>query len=79
MQTTILDLTKMAEIYTKGQKTLGKGEIAMTSNFSFSYNVFERLVLQTCKNKGFFLKGLSNIEVVACACFQFGKGYLSGF
>ena len=28
------------------------------SNFSFFYSVFERLVLQTCKNKGLFGKGL---------------------
>ena len=35
----------------------GKGEI--TSNFSFSHSVFERLVLQTCKTWGLFGKGLT--------------------
>ena len=29
------------------------------SNFSFSRNVFKRLVLQTCKNQGLFGKGLN--------------------
>ena len=33
---------------------MGKGEIALTSNFSFSHIVFKQLVLETCKNQGFF-------------------------
>ena len=32
----------------------------VTSNFSFSYSVFKRLVLQTHKNQGLFGKGLKD-------------------
>ena len=39
------------------ENTLGKREIAR--NFSFSYSVFKRLVLQTHKNKGLYGKGLN--------------------
>ena len=45
----------MAESCRRVENTLGKGEIG-TTNFSFSHNVFERLVLQTNKNKGLFWK-----------------------
>ena len=38
----------------KGWKTLlEKEKLRVTSNFSFFYNVFKRLVQQTRKNKGF--------------------------
>ena len=36
-----------------------KEKLMVTSNFSFSHNVFKRLVLQTCKNQGFLGKGLT--------------------
>ena len=39
------------------ENTVEKGEI--TSNFSFSYSVFNRLALQTLKNEGLFGKGLT--------------------
>ena len=39
--------------------TVGKGEIACYTNFSFSLIVFKRLILQTHKNKGLFGKGLT--------------------
>ena len=35
-----------------------------TSNFSFSYSVFKRLVLQTSKNYGMFGKGLIDFKSV---------------
>ena len=35
-----------------------KEKLLVTSNFSFSHNVFKRLVLQTRKNQGLFGKGL---------------------
>ena len=35
-----------------------KEKLFVTSNFSFSHSVFERLVLQTRKNQGLFGKGL---------------------
>ena len=40
------------------ENTVGKGELLVMSNFSFSNNVFKRLVLQTRKNKGLFGIGL---------------------
>ena len=55
---TISDLLQMAESSQNGQKTLGKVEIALGSNFSFSYSFSKRLLLQTCKNQGLFGKGL---------------------
>ena len=55
---TISNLMKMTESSPKQvENTVGKGEIAM-SNFSLSYSVFKRLVLQTCKNQSLFGKGL---------------------
>ena len=42
------------------KKTLWEKEkLLVTSNFSFSHSVFERLVLQTRKNQGLFWKGLT--------------------
>ena len=42
---------------------MGKGEIAhyelIMSNFSFSYGVLKKLILQIHKNQGFFGIGLS--------------------
>ena len=40
------------------ENTVEKGEIAVTSIFSFSHSVFKRLVPQTRKNKGLFGNGL---------------------
>ena len=34
------------------ENTVGKGDLLVTSNFSFSKSVFKRLVLQTSKNQG---------------------------
>ena len=55
---TFSNLMKMAEKATNGLKTLwGKEKLLVTSNFSFTYSVFKRLVLQTRKNQGLFGKG----------------------
>ena len=43
------------------ENTVGKGEIAHYENFSFSLRVFEKLILQTCKNQGLFGTGLKTI------------------
>ena len=40
------------------ENTVGKEKLPVMSNFSFSYSVFKRLVLQTHKNQGLFGKGL---------------------
>ena len=46
----------------QGENTVGKGEMAFTSNFkssfSFSHSVFKRIVLLTNKIQGLFGKGL---------------------
>ena len=45
-----------------GRKHCAKKEkLLITSNFSFSNSVFERLVLQTGKNQGLFGKGKSTL------------------
>ena len=50
----------MTESYPNGYKTLREKEkLLVTSSFSFSYSVFERPVMQTCKNQGLFGKGNS--------------------
>ena len=40
------------------ENTVGKGELLVTSNFSFSHSVFKSLELQTRINQGLFGKGL---------------------
>ena len=56
----------MLESSLKGQKTLWEKEkLLVTSNLSFSYSVFNRLVLQTRRNKGFFGKELSPLFSIA--------------
>ena len=40
------------------ENTVEKEKLLVMSNFSFSHNVFKRLVLQTHKNQGLFGKGL---------------------
>ena len=42
------------------ENTVGKREMLVTSNLSFSHSVFARLVLQTRKSQGLFGKGLNN-------------------
>ena len=41
------------------ENTVGKEKLLVTSNFSFSYSVLKRPLLQTSKNQGLFWKGLS--------------------
>ena len=43
-----------------------KEKLLVTSNFFFSHDVFKRLVLQTCKNKGLFGKGLHQASNQVC-------------
>ena len=61
---TFLNSMKMAESYPNSQKTVKKSrekeKFLVTSNFSFSHSVIKRLLLQTCRNQGFFGKGLSD-------------------
>ena len=37
----------IVSVFDRVENIVGKGEIACTSNFSFSYNVFKRLLTQT--------------------------------
>ena len=48
---------KLKDLRGKHSKSNESGELVM-SNFSLSFSVFKRRVLQTCKNKGLFGKGL---------------------
>ena len=44
-----LNITKMKiSVFDRVENIVGKGEIASTSNFSFSHNVFKGLLSQTC-------------------------------
>ena len=52
----------MAESYPNGQKTVGKEEIACTSNFSFSHSVFKRLVSQGCQKVLLCGNGLKHFQ-----------------
>ena len=45
-----LNVTKVIiSVFDRVENVVGKGEIACTSNFSFSLNVFKRLLSQTCQ------------------------------
>ena len=45
-----LNVTKMVtSVFDRVENIVGNGEIACTSNFSFSHNVFKRLLSQTCQ------------------------------
>ena len=58
LQKTILNLMNMAESSAKDYKTMWEKEkLLVTSHFSFSYSVFKRLVLQTCKARACLGKG----------------------
>ena len=60
LQTTISNLTKMAEIYPNGRKTLWEKEkLLVTSNFSFAHSVFKRLVSQGRQKVSLFGNGLT--------------------
>ena len=45
-----LNVTKMIiSVFDRVENFVGKGDIACTSNFSFSHSVFKRLVSQACQ------------------------------
>ena len=45
-------------LFKKVKNTVGKGEIARYEQFLLFLQCFQKPVLQTCKNKGLFGKGL---------------------
>ena len=59
---------KWKKVLRKGRKHWEKEKLLVTSNFSSSHSVFERFVLQTCKNQGLFGKGW---KVNVCFYFQY--------
>ena len=65
---------KVAESSSNGWKTLREKEkLLVTSNFSFSHSVFKRLILQTCKNQGLFVKGLKQIKLLSLNALNLDK------
>ena len=55
-----LNVTKMIiSVFDRVEKIVGKGEIACTSNFSFSHHVFKRPLSQTCRKVSMCGKGLN--------------------
>ena len=60
------------------RKHCGKRKkLLVTSNFSFSHNVFKRLVLQTRKNQGLFGKGLKWLTLHKIRCITLEILYLT--
>ena len=57
-----LDVTKMViYVFDRIENIVGNGEIACTSNFFFSHNVFKRLLSQTRRKVSLCGNGLSRI------------------
>ena len=50
---------KIIFVCDKVEIIVGKGDIACTSNFSFSHNVFRRLLSQTCQKVSLCGNGLT--------------------
>ena len=56
-----LNVTKMViSIFDRVENIVGKGEIACTSNFSFSHNVSKRLLSKTCQKVSLCGNGLTH-------------------
>ena len=56
-----LNVTKMTiSVFDRVENIVGKGEIACTSNFSFSHNVFKMLLSQTCQKVSLRRNGLTS-------------------
>ena len=54
-----LNVTKMIiSVFDRVENIVGKGEIACTSNFSFSHNVFKRLLSQSRQKASLYGNGL---------------------
>ena len=49
-------------VFDSVENIVGKGEIACTSNFSFSHNVFKRLLLQTHQKRSLRGNGLTHYQ-----------------
>ena len=70
----------MAESFPNKKKTLWeKKKLLITSNFSCSLSVFKKLVLQRCKNQGFFGKGLTLVPFSYNFTWLFYQGIVLGF
>ena len=62
-----LSITKMIiSVFDRVENIVGKGEIACTSNFSFSHNVFKWLLSQTCQKVSLCGNGLNPFLVFFC-------------
>ena len=60
-----LNVTKMiVSVFDREENIVGKGEIACTSNFSFSHNVFKRLFSQTRQKVSLCGNGLNYLQLL---------------
>ena len=60
-----LNVTKMIiSVFDRVENIVGKGEIACTSNFSFSHNVFKRLLSQTRQKVSLCGNGLTHYNIM---------------
>ena len=72
LQTTLLKLIKMVENSLNVQKMLWKKEKSLVANnFSFSYTVYIRRALKTCKNKG---KGYLDTKIKRSGVYRYLPG-----
>ena len=66
-----LNVTKMViSVFHRVEKIEGKGEIACTSNFSFSHIVFQRLLSQMCQKVSLCGNGLTHYQTTNFRVFQ---------
>ena len=59
----------MARFLKTLEMLLEKEKLLVTSNFSFSHRVFERLVPETRKNKGLFVEGVYEYQLSSAKAF----------
>ena len=60
-----LSVTKMIiSVFDRVENIVGKGGIACTSNFSFSHNVFKRLLSQRCQKVSLCGNGLIRRQIL---------------
>ena len=61
------NVTKLIiSVFDRAENIVGKGEIACTSNFSFSHNVYKRLLFQTHQNVSLCGNGFKRNCIAKC-------------
>ena len=66
-------------VFDRVKNIVGKGEIACTSNFSFSHNVFKRLFSQTRQKVSLFRNGLTLMALPNDNILEFRRVKIKGY